>query len=288
MFKIIYYFTIYSMFKDTLLICSITLIFVLLYRMYTVSQKINNLEEKVIILDNFSQSIFKYIMSDEHKERDNIITYSNQENNKPNQEPVHDHEHDEVIELEHKPEPSINTTIYKDVNSETHEYNVLLDSVKLHIEKQNQSSSPKVTEKFESKEIISELVSQLKETLIEDNATNLQNELIEVEELKKELKQELITAVESDDRSILNEHEKLYDLLNNSDIRVSDEKPEVLTLNTSVNTNISSPLKKKEEELLKMKISDLKTLAKKKNIPLMESNKPKKKETLVQNLLSQS
>ena len=262
------------MFKDTLLICSLTLIFVLLYRMYTVSQKINNLEEKVNILDNFSQSIFKYIMSDEHKEKENIITYSNQEQNK--NEHMHDEEHI------HEPTPIINTNIYRDVNSESHEYNVLLDSVKLHskqnntliVEKQSPSSSPKITENFESKEIISEMVSQLKENLIENNANNLENELIEVDELKEELKEELIT-IEND--NILNEHDELYNLLNNSEIKVLDDKVEE-----------NSNLKKKEEQLLKMKLSDLKTLAKKKNIPLMESNKPKKKETLVQNILSQA
>jgi len=117
------------------------------------------------------------------------------------------------------------------------------------------------------------MVSQLKETLIENNNANLQNELIEVEELK----QELIVSNESEEQHIENEHDELYNILNNSSIKVLDDKVEV-----------NSSLKKKEEDLLKMKLADLKTLAKKKNIPLMESNKPKKKETLVQNLLDRS
>jgi hypothetical protein len=76
------------MIKDTLLVCCLILAFVLLYRIYVVSQKINNLEEKFIILDNFSQTLFNYISTTNTNQqksvepaKPNIITYSNSENN---------------------------------------------------------------------------------------------------------------------------------------------------------------------------------------------------------------
>ena len=80
------------MIKDTLLVCSLVLAFVLLYRIYVVSQKINNLEEKFIILDNFSQTLFNYISTSNDTQKQveqkqpeqakaNVITYSNANNN---------------------------------------------------------------------------------------------------------------------------------------------------------------------------------------------------------------
>ena len=69
------------MIKDVLLVSALILSIVLIYRMYVVNQKINNLEEKVNVLDNFSQSIFNYITNNDEKEKDkeHVVTYSNQD-----------------------------------------------------------------------------------------------------------------------------------------------------------------------------------------------------------------
>jgi cell division protein FtsL len=53
------------MIKDILLVAALVLSIVLIYRMYIVNQKINNLEEKFIVLDNFSQTLFNFISNKE-------------------------------------------------------------------------------------------------------------------------------------------------------------------------------------------------------------------------------
>jgi len=269
------------MIKDTLLVCSITLTLVLLYRVYTVSQRINNLEEKINILDNFSQSIFKYMMTNEEDKDKNIITYSNNE---------------ELKNEESKNEESKKNNIEEELELETdtHEYNIptLFNKVEnqstnnniIDIKQTNTpNSSSQITENYESKDIISDMVEQLKESLIVNTVQENKNE-----EVNTELETEINSEVNEDNNKTAsqelintetNSNNELFEILNNSPIKLLD---------TEIIENKEIDLKKKEEELLKMKLSDLKTLAKKKNISLTHSNKPKKKEQLVQNLLGHS
>ena len=131
------------MIKDTLLVCCLILVFVLIYRIYVVGQKINNLEEKFIILDNFSQTLFNYIStsndSNQQKQAEqakaNIITYSNAQNNESNSE-----SDDESDSESSEPE-----------------------------EKAENKNTVESTENFETKEILSDMVSQLKESIIQNN-----------------------------------------------------------------------------------------------------------------------
>jgi hypothetical protein len=263
------------MIKDTLLVCSITLTLVLLYRVYTVSQRVNNLEEKINILDNFSQSIFKYMMANEEEKDKNIITYSNNEDSKNN-------------------ESTNKNNIEEELETDTHEYNIptLFNKVETPSTDNNiidnkqiitsNNSSSQITENYESKYIISDMVEQLKESLIVNTVQEDKNEV------NTELETEINTEVNDDNNETVthelintetNSNNELFEILNNSPIKLLD---------TAVVENKEIDLKKKEEELLKMKLSDLKTLAKKKNISLTHSNKPKKKEQLVQNLLGHS
>ena len=107
-----------------------------------------------------------------------------------------------------------------------------------------------MSETFESKEILSEMVSELKESLIKTNTENLNNDLNQIQELKQELKQE----------SSSNE---LFTLLNN----VSTEN--IVSMDTSVeNVQTDKSSKKKEEDLNKMTLAEIKALAKIKNISL--------------------
>ena len=203
--------------------------------MYVLNQKINNLEEKVSVIDNFSQSIFNFVTS--AKEEVKEVTYSNN-NVKPAQVPVNT-TNDVDAESESESEPN-----KYDVN------NVEVDTSK--------------SETGESKELLSEMVAELKESLIQTNTENLNNDLSLVQELKEELKEESST------------NNELYTLLNTTEIKIMD---------TPVVESVKLSGKKKEEELMKMNLNDLKSLAKKKNIPVMVSNKPKKKEVLIQDLL---
>jgi len=108
------------------------------------------------------------------------------------------------------------------------------------------------------------MVAELKESLIKSNNENLNNELTQVQELKEELKD--------------NSSSELFNLLNNASTN------NVVSMDTPIE-NITTNSSKKKEELSKMTLPELKNLAKKKNIPTMVSNKPKKKETLIQDLL---
>jgi hypothetical protein len=249
------------MIKDTLLVSALVISFVLLYRIYIQSQKINNLEEKFNILDNFTQTMFKYIVTNEskEKEKENIITYSNNDNKSNN---VSDNQNSNEMNIDHDSEKE----------SEFHEYNLLKENIiqennsQDHITQENVIQE--ISENYENKEIMSEMVSQLKETLLQNNKELIEQEINEVEELKQELKQDLKKSESSDGNN-----DELFNILNNSDVPSKSE---------------TNDLKKKEEDLMKMKMGDIKALAKLKNIPLLHHNKPKKKEVLVQNLLSQS
>jgi translation elongation factor EF-Tu-like GTPase len=104
---------------------------------------------------------------------------------------------------------------------------------------------------------------------------NLNNDLNQVQELKQELKENPLVSINNSEENTTNE---LYDLLN---------KTEVKQMDTPIveNKQVKS-IKKNEEELIKMNLTQLKALAKKKNIPLMQSNKPKRKDTLIQEILN--
>jgi len=203
--------------------------------MYVLNQKINNLEEKVSVIDNFSQSIFNFVTAKAEKEDVKEVTYSNNV--------VLPQEEEEEEDEETESEPNVYSTA-----------NVPKDETK--------------SETGESKELLSEMVSELKESLIKTNTENLNNDLDQIKELKQELKQ---------DTSSSNE---LFNLLNN----VSSEN--IVSMDTSVeNVQTDTSSKKKEEDLNKMNLTELKSLAKKKNISVLSANKPKKKETLVKDLL---
>ena len=69
-------------------------------------------------------------------------------------------------------------------------------------------------------------------------------------------------------------------------IILNDDDLEELLNNATIQARSNANLKKKEDMLLKMKMNDIKALAKNHNISLIQANKPKKKEVLIQNLLS--
>jgi hypothetical protein len=229
------------MIKDTLLVCSLVLAFVLLYRIYVVSQKINNLEEKFIILDNFSQTLFNYISTSndtqkqvEQKQSEqakaNVITYSNTNNNS-------DSESDEE----------------SDTESEKVEH--LENVTKNHVES---------TENFETKEILSDMVSQLKESIIQKNQETLSNELKEVDELKESLKENDTDSVSKNNLDVFNSP--------------SDVSP----IETILVTHVT---KKKEADLQNMTVPELKELAKKQNVTVTNGKKQKTKTELIKDLL---
>jgi hypothetical protein len=248
------------MIKDTLLICSVVISFVLLYRMYVLSQKINNLEEKINVLDTFTQSIFNYISTKEEEDIENKKlnkeegTSIKEEDRTSIKEEVRTSQNQEHVETE--------ITYSNDNETEQENYNI------------GQTNDEKLTENFESKEILSEMVSQLKDSLIQNNNESLEKDLEDVSELKDEL----INEKNSEELK----PNELLDLLNNTfKTENDDKKPE-----------ISEDEKKKiklEEDLMNMKMADLKELAKKKNIKVLDqSKKPKKKEVLVMEILNLS
>jgi hypothetical protein len=212
--------------------------------MYVLNQKINTLEEKVSVIDNFSQSIFNFVTSKTEEKEEKEVTYSN--NN--------------VSPQTNKLSPIVESNVNDDTETESEsELNVYNTT---NVEKDETKS-----EVLESKELLSEMVSELKESLIKTNTENLQHDLNQIKELKQELKQD----------SSSNE---LFNLLNN----VSSEN--IVSMDTSVEkvqTDKSS--KKKEEDLNKMNLTELKSLAKKKNISILSNNKPKKKEAIIKDLL---
>jgi hypothetical protein len=219
--------------------------------MYVLNQKINNLEEKTSVLDNFSQSIFQFItqkeesrLKEQEQEQEKIkeVVYSNQ------------HAHNST------PLTPINE---EETETEDHHYNV-----------NNTNSGEKISETFESKEILSDMVDQLKESVIKSNNENLENELQQIQELKQEL-----SGQDQEEESQNN----LFNILSSAEINTNNQEVKVLDVHVEKKQELSS--KKKEEELNKMSLTEIKALAKIKNISVMKSNKPKKKELLIQELL---
>jgi len=220
------------MIKDVLLVSALILSIVLIYRMYVVNQKINNLEEKFVVLDNFSQTLFNYISNKEESPLTNEITYSNNESKK--------------IDA-----PSINA-VENEVNNNAEES----DS-----DSESESDDIKETENFESKEILSEMVSQLKESnlvVVDDK-----KEVEKIEETVEETTE--VKEEETKPTEFLTENSVVTQLINES--------------NPVLNT------KKKQEDLMKLNMTQLKDLAKSKNIPLFQGRNIKKKNILVQDIM---
>jgi hypothetical protein len=228
--------------------------------MYVLNQKINNLEEKISVLDNFSQSIFNFVTSKEETkkieepkkpeeakkpEETNEVTYSNTQSiTQPLSQPV--------VTL---------APVQEESETEDNQYTVSNQIV---------TSADKMSETNETKEILSDMVSELKNSLIETKEKELQENLDQVNELKEELSKNPLTETENTTET----NDKLFDLLTNTDIKPID------------NDEVLSESKKKENDLHKMNLSEIKALAKEKNIPVMtKANKSKKKEALIQEIL---
>jgi len=237
------------MIRDTLLICSVVICLVLFYRMYVLNQKINNLEEKVSVIDNFSQSIFNFVTSKtDSKDEVKEVTYSNN-----NVLPVN--------KLTPIVESNINAEEESDSDTES-EHNIYKSS--------NDKKDDEKSETGESKELLSEMVAELKNSLIKSSNEDLTNDLSQIQELKEELKE----------TNEVKDSNELFNLLNN----VPTEN--IVSMDNSVeNVQTEKNSKKKVEDLNKMTLTDLKALAKKKNIPIMISNKPKNKGVLISDLL---
>jgi len=215
--------------------------------MYVLNQKINNLEEKTSVLDNFSQSIFQFVTQKEEarlkqeeedklkQEQDNgnTVVYSN--NISASESKI-----EEVEETE----------------TEDQQYNV-----------NNTGSGEKISETFESKEILSEMVEEL-------NKSSVQNDKEDQKEDTEQLLQQSFDQKQ--------EQDGLFNLLSSVDV---NNKTETKVLDVHVESKVEVSDKKKEEELNKMSLNEIKALAKIKNISVMKSNKPKKKELLIQELL---
>jgi hypothetical protein len=225
--------------------------------MYVLNQKMNNLEEKVSIIDNFSQSIFNFINAKEEgikKEEVKEVTYSNNvsaSNLNLNKLSVIQ-EIETETETEYQPEE-------KD-------------------EKSDNTNDTKDTDNTGSKEILSEMVAELKDSLIKTSKENLENDLNQVQELKQELKEEL-KETESENKS----SSELFNLLNN--VTTINSTTEIKVMDSAIKNDQKDNSLKKKEELNNMNLTELKALAKKKNIPVMTGNKNKKKEVLIQDLL---
>ena len=218
------------MIKDILIVCALVLSIVLIYRMYVVNQKINNLEEKFIVLDNFSQTLFNFISNKEESHLTNEITYSNNDSKKDDA-------------------PSIEE-----------------NNVESDMESDGESDDIKETENFDTKEILSDMVSQLKESnlSVKDEDKHEVEKIEEVEEVEVE---EVVEEVEeTKPTEFLSENSVVTQLINES--------------NPIVNP------KKKQEDLMKLNMTQLKDLAKSKNIPLFQGKNIKKKNILVQDIIN--
>ena len=134
------------MIRDTVLVCCIVICCVLFYRMYILNQKINNLEEKSSVLENFSQSIFQFIT-----QREEARLKQEQESN-PTQEPNpslesnQNQESNQVKEVVYSNQPSASLSSINETNAEAetedNQYNVT-----------DTKSGEQISETFESKEI---------------------------------------------------------------------------------------------------------------------------------------
>jgi hypothetical protein len=221
--------------------------------MYVLNQKMNNLEEKVSIIDNFSQSIFNFINAKEEEKvvkKDEVkeVTYSN---NVPTASKL-----TVIQEIETETESETETEYQPEVNN---------------LEKDEKSDNT------DSKEILSEMVAELKDSLIKTSKENLENDLNQVQELKEELNQ--VKETESENKS----SSELFNLLNN--VTTINSTTEIKMMDSTIENDQKNNSLKKKEELNNMNLMELKALAKKKNIPVMLGNKNKKKEVLIQDLL---
>lgn len=213
----------------------------------------NNLEEKVSIIDNFSQSIFNFINAKEEEKvvkKDEVkeVTYSN---NVPTASKL-----TVIQEIETETESETETEYQPEVNN---------------LEKDEKSDNT------DSKEILSEMVAELKDSLIKTSKENLENDLNQVQELKEELNQ--VKETESENKS----SSELFNLLNN--VTTINSTTEIKMMDSTIENDQKNNSLKKKEELNNMNLMELKALAKKKNIPVMLGNKNKKKEVLIQDLL---
>ena len=213
----------------------------------------NNLEEKVSIIDNFSQSIFNFINAKEEEKvvkKDEVkeVTYSNNVPTASKLTVIQEIETESETETEYQPE----------VNNE-------------------KSDDTKDTNNTDSKEILSEMVAELKDSLIKTSKENLENDLNQVQELKEELNQ--VKETESENKS----SSELFNLLNN--VTTINSTTEIKMMDSTIENDQKNNSLKKKEELNNMNLMELKALAKKKNIPVMLGNKNKKKEVLIQDLL---
>lgn len=211
----------------------------------------NNLEEKVSIIDNFSQSIFNFINAKEEEKvvkKDEVkeVTYSNNVPTASKLTVIQEIETESETETEYQPE----------VNN---------------LEKDEKSDNT------DSKEILSEMVAELKDSLIKTSKENLENDLNQVQELKEELNQ--VKETESENKS----SSELFNLLNN--VTTINSTTEIKMMDSTIENDQKNNSLKKKEELNNMNLMELKALAKKKNIPVMLGNKNKKKEVLIQDLL---
>ena len=82
--------------------------------------------------------------------------------------------------------------------------------------------------------------------------------------------------------------DSLFDTLNSVEIpKIEETEVKIMDSVVVEEKNVSGDAsKKKEEELQKLNITEIKALAKKKKIALLQSNKPKKRETLIQEILN--
>jgi hypothetical protein len=249
------------MIKDVLLVCALVLCVVLLYRIFVVSQKINNLEEKFVVLDNFSQTLFNYISNKEESPLSNEITYSNNTpnvNTSPVQMPMQmPLQMPMQMPLQMPVQMPLQNNIPFDINNLNNNYN-----------ETSETSETKETENFETKEILSDMVSQLKNSIIDTSKEELTNDLNDVSELKQEF-EELIDVEDKPNNNLV---------INLSSI--SDDVTQLINENSPVSNN-----KKKEDDLMKLSVKQLKDLAKAKNIPLFNGRVSKNKNVLVQDIM---
>jgi hypothetical protein len=253
------------MIKDVLLVCALVLCVVLIYRIFVVSQKINNLEEKFVVLDNFSQTLFNYVSNKEESPLTNEITYSNNtSNNLTNNTPP----------VEQSQQPMQNMPVMTDMPTMSNmsampmmmsQNNTMVENNEIESESDSESETNE-TDNFETKEILSDMVSQLKESIINTSKNDLNNDLNDIKELKEELKEETDSG---------NEDNNLVINLSS----VSDDVTQLITENSPVNS------KKKADDLMKLNMKQLKDLAKANNIPLFNGRSLKTKAILVQDIM---
>jgi molecular chaperone GrpE (heat shock protein) len=257
------------MIKDVLLVCALVLCVVLIYRIFVVSQKINNLEEKFVVLDNFSQTLFNYVSNKEESPLTNEITYSNNTSNNltNNTPPVEEPQQlmQNMATMTGMPGmPGMPSMPGMPMMSQN---NTMVENNENDSDSDSESETNE-TDNFETKEILSDMVSQLKESIINTSKNDLNNDLNDIKELKEELKEETDSVNEDNNNNLV---------INLSS--VSDDVTQLITENSHVNN------KKKADDLMKLNMKQLKDLAKANNIPLFNGRSLKTKAILVQDIV---